>query len=210
MKNSTITCNYLFFLFFALSFLNGCAVRDSTSSEQKTLISNKEQRISALQQLEKWTIKGKIAFLTKGERQSFSLHWQLDEPNQRQQLNLTAFLGINALTLRSQSGLHVVSVDGNEYETQNLDKLITSLTQLTIPVDAMKYWLKGLTYSDNDVISYDQTTHLPSKLTSRYNNQTWQIEYGNYQRVTPYLLAKKITIKQNDLKIKIQLSRWTL
>ena len=210
MKNSTIIRNYLILFIFTLTFLNGCSIRNSTPTEKQDPISNKAQRISALQQLDKWTIDGKIAYITKKERQSASLHWQVNTVEQNQKLNLTAYFGINVLTLNSQSGLHTLLIDKEEHQSKNLDALITSLTGLTIPVEAMKYWLKGLTYADNDIISYDITTHLPIKLTSSYNNQIWQIEYGNYQKVNQYLLAKKITIKQNDLTIKIMINRWTL
>ena len=210
MKNSTIIRNYLILFIFTLTFLNGCSIRHSTPTEKQDPISNKAQRISALQQLDKWTIDGKIAYITKKERQSASLHWQVNTVEQNQKLNLTAYFGINVLTLNSQSGLHTLLIDKEEHQSKNLDALITSLTGLTIPVEAMKYWIKGVTYADNDIISYDITTHLPIKLTSSYNNQIWQIEYGNYQKVNQYLLAKKITIKQNDLTIKIMINRWTL
>jgi len=200
----------LFFIILAGTFLTGCALNQERSVQQSQMVLNKTQRNDYLQQLEQWQIKGKIAYITKKERHSASLRWQYNALEQSQKLNLTTYLGINVLSLQSQSGVHTVSTDGNKYQSENLDDLITSLTGWTIPIKAMNNWLKGLRYSENDILTYDPVTELPIKLTSSYDNKIWQIDYRNYQQVGSVQLAKKFTIMQNDLKIKIVISQWKL
>jgi len=202
--------NTLYFIIVTSIFLTGCASKQKVSVQESKIVFNKTQRNLYLQQLEQWQIKGKIAYLTQKERHSASLRWKFNASEQSQQLNLTTYLGINVLNLHSQSGLHTVTADGNKYQSENLDDLITSLTGWTIPIKAMNNWLKGLTYSHKDVITYDPTTELPLKLTSLYDDKTWQIDYGNYQQAGQVQLAKKLTIKQNDLVIKIVINQWKL
>ena len=97
-----------------------------------------------------------------------------------------------------------------EYQGTNLNQLIYSLTGLTLPAQALTYWLKGIPFSSHDTIEFSEQTKLPSKLTSNYDDETWQISYKNYQNINGYLLAKSFTIKQNQLTIKIQINHWNI
>lgn len=195
--------------FIALVFFSGCAaIKDEKYTNKPTQLS-KTERIEQLSQLVNWQIKGKLAFIQADKRQSATLFWQYDQTTQSQQLNLTTYLGINVLTLKSDKGLHSVEVDGELYQSANLEELIYSLTQLTLPIGAMTHWLKGLEYLPNDRVIYDNSSQLPKNLTSHHNNQNWQISYSNYQLFGQYLLAKRMTIKSRDLTIKIQINQWT-
>lgn len=202
--------NLFILLIFANIFLTGCAVKQPSSLPDEQIVLDKKQRALFLKDLNQWLIKGKIAFITSKERQSASLRWQFDATKQSQQLNLTAYLGINFLSLSSQANQHTVIVEGNEYKSENLDELITSLTGFTIPTYAMHSWLKGLAYDETDEIKYHPITQLPQQLTSLYNGSTWQIHYQSYQQVGKVQLVKKLTIKQNDLTIKLVINRWQL
>ena len=51
----------------------------------------------------------------KSKRESASLIWQVNEKQQTQELNLTSYLGINVLHLKSNKKQHLIKVDGKEY-----------------------------------------------------------------------------------------------
>jgi outer membrane lipoprotein LolB len=203
-----------FFLFSTIALFNGCAIQNPTIVHQSETLTNqlenKAKRIDYLQQLKKWSITGKIAFITDKKRQSFSFRWTVNELNQSQQLDLTTYLGINLLKLKSYSGTHTLVVDGQKFQGTDLEKLIYSSTGLIIPTKAMHGWLKGLEQSKNDVIEYDQKSHLPSRILSLHDQVFWQIDYANYYQLNQVQMAKKLTIKQNDLVIKIMINRWTI
>ena len=91
-----------------------------------------------------------------------------------------------------------------------MDDLISTLTGLTLPTQALTFWLKGLPHSKKDNIVYNELTNLPSSLISQYNGKTWHISYDNYQTVNHHQLATKFTISQNDLTIRIFIKRWSL
>ena len=197
-------------LFFFIIFINACSsnIKKSPSIPLKT--HSIEYRIEQVKQLDIWQITGKVAFIEKDKRQSATLFWQNNQKVRSQKLTLSTYLGINVLSLTSKNGLHTVEVDGESYQSVDLEKLIYSLSGLTLPAEALQYWLKGISYLPSDVIEYDHHSNLPKQLTSQYNGLTWQIIYDDYQSIKSFQLAKKLTIQQDDLLIKIRLNQWTL
>ncbi|MCJ8322136.1 MAG: lipoprotein insertase outer membrane protein LolB [Colwellia sp.] len=202
----------LFFRFIFLSLLviliNGCSSKVPAKS---SIMTNKtiEQRNEILSKLNDWQLNGKIAFIQGKQREATSIRWQYKKSNNSQKLDLNAYLGINVLHLESKNNRHTIKVDGQTYQSENLDQLITSLTGFTFPTQALTFWLKGLVYNPHDKIDYHQVTLLPLALTSEYNNEQWHIQYGNYQQVGNVQLATKFTIKQNNLLIRISVKKWT-
>ena len=152
----------------------------------------------------------KIAFIEKKSRSSATLSWQVDENKSTQKLNLTTYLGINVLQLDSNANSHKIQVDGKTYQGHNLEVLIHSITGLTLPTQALTFWLKGIPYQEDDSIHYQKTTQLPLTLSSYYNNELWQVSYANYQQIDSYSLATKFSIKKDDLLIKIVVNDWSI
>ena len=204
----------LLLLFTAL--LSGCATKPNTSSiNSKELIAG-EQRTAALLENKHWQLQGKIAFIQKvanekkDKRESASISWQVNDEQNTQELNLTSYLGINVLHLKSTDDHHLLKVDGKEYRTTDLSHLIYTLTGLTLPTEALSFWLKGLPYQANDKVEFSSTTQLPVSIASRYNNTFWQINYSNYRNFDGVSMATKFTIKKNGLLIKVSVNKWSL
>jgi len=204
---NTLYVAYLFSLL--LLVLSGCS---STPDKEVQILTKQtpQQRTMHLAQLQQWKVTGKIAFIEKKSRNSATLSWQIDEKKGTQQLNLTSYLGINVLQLNSSDNSHEIKVDGKTYRGNNLAALVRSITGLTLPTHALTYWLKGIPYQENDIISYHATTKLPQTLSSTYNNERWQVEYANYQQNNNYILATKFSIKKDDLIIKIAINDWSI
>jgi len=198
----------LIFLSLLLIIINGCS---SKAPSKVTLITNQsiEQRNSIVSNINDWQLNGKIAFIQGKQREATSIRWQYKQSNNSQKLDLNAYLGLNVLHLESKNGIHTIEVDGQSYQSKNLDQLITSLTGFTLPTKALTFWLKGLAFNPQDKVDYHQDTQLPSALKSQYNNEHWHIQYDNYQQVGNVQLATKFTIKQNDLLIRISVKKWT-
>ena len=189
--------------------LTSCSVTNTRISSP-LIKQTQSERIQALTALSAWQVKGKIAFLEAGNRNSANLAWQVDNNQKNQQLNLTSYLGINVLKLLSNNGLHTVVVEGTTYQSDDLTNLIYSLTGLILPTDALQFWLKGLAYQQSDVIIYNNITGLPEILLSQYQQQTWQIKYQGYQQVEQFSLPTQININQGSLIIKIVINHWSV
>lgn len=200
-------CKQLLILFF-ISILSACSSINDIPVNDKLQNQDIETRNKQVSALNSWTIAGKIAFINEQKRQSATLHWQKNDRDNTELLNLSTLFGIQVLLLKKQQNNVTLEVDGQSYTTQNLDELIYTLTGLNLPTRAMSHWLKGLAYLPSDKVVYHQQTQLPESLTSRYNNKTWQVEYSKYHHIEQFQLAKQLTITQGNLRIKIVIHSW--
>jgi outer membrane lipoprotein LolB len=198
----------LFQVFFLGLLLSGCSSQVNTSPEANYSLDT-EQRNETLAQIKQWKIDGKIAFLQQKNRESANMQWQVDQEKNSQSLNMTTYLGINVLTLKQTDDHSSIEVDGEVHHSEDLDLLIWNLTGFPLPTQALHSWIKGLPYSTNDRLTLDDN-NLPRTIVSDYDGLTWQVYYQAYQGVDEHMLPKKITIKQNDLTIKISINHWTL
>lgn len=199
----------LFILFFIIT-LTACSSINDVPVAENQLNQDIDTRNKHVALLNSWTIAGKIAFITSEERQSATLHWQKDQATASEALNLSTLFGIKVLALKREENNFTLEVDGQTYQTQDLDNLIYNLTGLNLPTRAMNSWLKGLAYLPSDKINYHEKTRLPESLTSHYNNKAWQINYSKYHHIGPFQLAKQLTILQDDLRIKIVIHSWKI
>lgn len=199
----------LFILFF-ISMLTACSSINDVPVANNQVNQDIDTRNKQVAQLNSWTIAGKIAFINSKERQSATLHWQKDQAAESEELNLSTLFGIKVLALKREKSNFTLEVDGQTYQTQDLDNLIYNLTGLNLPTRAMNSWLKGLAYLPSDKIKYHEKTQLPESLTSHYNNKAWQISYSKYHHIGPFQLAKQLTILQDDLRIKIVIHAWKI
>lgn len=199
-------------LFVLLMLLVGCSTTEPVNDITQGYSSDINERAKNVALLRSWQVKGKIAFITSEERQSASLFWSKSSNNQ--QLNLTTYLGINVLKLISTEGEHTIEVDGKTYKSDNLDHLIESLIDIRFPADALTHWIKGIAYNQNDSVTFNEVSKLPSSLTSYYNSHQWQIEYLSYQTLIKnsltIALPNKIKITSEDLTIHIAINNWTI
>lgn len=204
---NTMYCKQFIILFF-ISILSACSSINDIPVEGNQVNQDIETRNKQVAALNEWTITGKIAFINSQQRQSATLYWQKNETEKTESLNLSTLFGIKVLELEQRQDNFTLEVDGNVYDTQNLDALIYSLTGLNLPTRAMNHWLKGLAFLPTDKIVYHAKTQLPQSLTSRYNNKVWQVKYSNYYHIEQFQLAKQLTITQGDLRIKIVIHSW--
>ncbi len=184
--------------------LSGCA----TAPKGPVTYQDKNSRSIYLNGINQWQIKGKVAFLNGKEKQSANLFWQQTDAGLL--LKLTTFLGINVLSIEQENGLYTLKSDGNTWQDENLEQLLTKATGLIMPVSAMKAWLKGLKATPLDQITYDSQNQLPKSLDTYLNNQQWQIQYSEYMQVDSVMLANKMTLKHNQLTIKVAIHSWEL
>jgi outer membrane lipoprotein LolB len=196
-----------------LLFLSGCSTLTNKNNNQdkstKTYLSSAE-RTHSLKQISQWQVLGKIAFIDKKERSSANISWKVDKNSATQKLNLTSYLGINVLQLTSKNNLHAITFDGKTYYDNDLQALIYSLTGFTLPIVALDSWMKGLPHQKSDVINYNETTQLPTSLISTYNQSLWQVTYTKYKKFNQHYLATKLSVKKDDLVIKLSINQWKL
>ncbi|MDO6464156.1 MULTISPECIES: lipoprotein insertase outer membrane protein LolB [Pseudoalteromonas] len=186
----------ILFLFFL--FLGGCAHQIDTKT---TLYDDWKPRLSAQKT---WQVEGKLAFISPEERQSANLNWQ--QTAKTNNLILTTFIGTRILSLKQTVNGAELEFDGDEYFDTNASALLKRLTGFTLPVDNADNWLKG-TIEDQSLV-VDELGRAKQVLWFDKTGKKWQIDYGTYIQSNGYWLPTKLTLKHQQIKIKIQLYDW--
>ncbi|MGS0535227.1 lipoprotein insertase outer membrane protein LolB [Pseudoalteromonas sp. SaAl2] len=151
-----------------------------------------------------WQVEGKLAFISPDERQSANLNWQ--QQDDFNELILTTFIGTRVLALKQDVQGAELEYDGDTYHDTNAAQLLNRLTGFTIPMDSADDWLKGTV--SNESLQVDELGRAKNVMWQSLNGQKWHISYGDYQQYAGFWLPKKLTLKHQNIKIKIQLYQW--
>lgn len=106
----------------------------------------------------------------------------------------------------------LIDYDGNRHEAKDVDQLMWQMTRLNIPVSSLPQWLLGLPQSDESYTLNSQNTL--ATLATQSTSQPWQAQYQQYTDVEglegALPLPSRLTIRQADIKINVQINQWTL
>lgn len=206
------------YLMFIAMVMAGC----SSIPEQPTSVEWQSHQIQ-LEKLTHYQATGKLAYISPEQRQSLNFIWK--HSPQQSQLRLTTFLGQTALNLTIDTqGAKVVTYDDKVFTHQDASVLVKQLTGLSIPVQHMPQWLLGNPEQADSYILNDDTNTLAS-LSKVVGHQFWQLDYTSYRNIeltsstssndktnSPLKLPlpAKLTFKQDQTRINIVISKWTL
>ena len=190
--------------------LSGCTSLPQFSSSRPNIAYNEANHLQYLQRLNNWQVTGKIALISDKSRESASLYWQNQPYKQQEKLALTTYLGINILSIERVDRLYQIKIDDQVHQHRDLEHLLWSLSGYQLPTNALKFWLKGIPYSNKDKVTYADNKLMPQQITSHYNGSNWVINYQSFTTVDGIPLPDKISIKQDKLTIKLSINQWTL
>ena len=146
-------------------------------------------------------------------------------------MRLTTFLGQTALNLTiDSSGAKVVTYNDQVFTHASASVLVEQLTGLQIPIDHLPQWFLGI---PDQADSYQlNTTNTLESLTKQVSNQLWTLNFDNYRntempskllsgednknssedntKVETIPLPTRLSFKQDENKINIVVSKWTL
>lgn len=188
--------------------LSGCSLL--TPSEDVMTKSNLtwEQHQQKLQQLENWTMTGKLAIFLEDDRQSANLYWQQKDNDYT--IQLTTFIGTRVLkVIKNADQVEIINSDDDVFTGQDTNKLIQQIVPgLDLPIASLQQWIKGnplqASYQLNDqqqvseLLGYDESGH------------SWEVKYQQYQAYSGYYLPKNIELKRDGIRLKIAVSQWKI
>ncbi|WKY58709.1 lipoprotein insertase outer membrane protein LolB [Vibrio sp. SNU_ST1] len=212
----------------SLIFLTIIMVGCSSIPEQPTSVEWQSHQ-NRLLQIENYQASGKLAYISPEQRQSLNFIWK-HSPNQSQ-LRLTTFLGQTALNLTiDSSGAKVVTYDDQVFTHASASVLVEQLTGLQIPIVHLPQWFLGIP-DQADSYQLNSTNTLES-LSKQVSSQLWTLNFANYRNtdmpstllsgednrnssedstnVETIPLPTRLSFKQDENKINIVVSKWTL
>jgi outer membrane lipoprotein LolB len=152
-----------------------------------------------------WQLDGRIA-LTHGEQGwHASLLWL--ERADGYQLKLSGPLGQGGFQLAGdENGVVLVDAEGHSSYARDGDALLVQTTGWHLPVEGMRYWVRGLPVPDVEARSvYDESGRL-----SRLEQSGWIINYQRYQLVEDVAVPSKMQLERDDVSVRLVIKQWQL
>jgi len=190
--------------FILILLLTSCA----TPSKQTVSLNSSSHQLS-LKQQEHWSIKGKLGFKSPDKKQSANFRWQ--QTQQQYQLNLTSIIGTSLLKMQGNEEVATLVADDETYQDSDPSHLIWRVTGWQIPVEKMRFWIKGQHQNNDKVITSEQGW--VSQLQPICNNcKNWLINYDNYKLIDNIWLPHKVVLrnKSNNSQLLVRINAWDL
>jgi outer membrane lipoprotein LolB len=163
------------------------------------------QQRAALQALASYQFRGQLAAATATEGFSAALSWQQD--GIRSDAQLRAPFGVGGALLRFDgSNLQMTASNGAVLGGAAARDAMINLLGFEPPLASLRYWLLGVpdpTGPGEEVL--DGAQHL-----RRLRQSDWQIDYADYARSSGQWLPGLITLRRDNAKLKVHVSRWQL
>ena len=171
-------------------FLSAC----STAPKGPQHAVNLTAQLEKVAEIQRWQMRGKIAFKQGNEAVSLNLVWKNDSGDF--DFRLSNFLGVSMVDLNVTSEQSTLVVDGETYYDAEPESLIYNTTGIIIPVAPLLSWVKGLPLKDDTFTLTDKG--LVDTLQSGCNGcSNWTVRYGQYGKVDSSVwLPHSITLTQ--------------
>ena len=162
-----------------------------------------EVRRAALQQRDRFNLSGRIAVAAADEGFSARLRWQ--QQGQRSQLALDGPLGVGGVRITADGDrLNVVSSKGQQLDDDAARQEVQARLGFEPPIASLRYWVLGVpdpTHPADEVLDNE-------KRLATLKQDGWQIEYTAYSPVQGEWRPSKMTLKRDDVRVRLLVDGW--
>ncbi|MEJ2760409.1 MAG: lipoprotein insertase outer membrane protein LolB [Gammaproteobacteria bacterium] len=158
----------------------------------------------ALEQLDKWKLQGRIAVRLADKGWTASLDWRQD--GKRYVARVFGPFGQGQYKLSGDDrAVRLHTDDGRLLQGRDAESLMRRNLGWGVPVSGFTYWIRGLPAPDSTPAA---VTVDGRGLLQHLGQDGWQIDYADYRRSGGYELPKKITLRREDLQLKLIIYDW--
>lgn len=163
----------------------------------------------SLQQQDHWLIKGKLGYKSPEKKQSANFRWQ--QTQDQYQLNMTSIIGTSLLNMQGDNDGVTLTTDDVTYQDPDPSHLIWRVTGWQIPVEQLRFWIKGQ-HNTNDHVMTSEQGWVSQLQPSCHHCENWIINYDNYKLVDKIWLPHKVILNNslNNSQLLIRVNTWDL
>jgi outer membrane lipoprotein LolB len=173
--------------------------------DQANSLSLNQQHLNNLLTINQFTLQGRIGVQYDGKGFSGGLHWQhlLAGDN----VSLFSPLGGQVASIKKTADkVTLEDANGNSISATDIESLTQSTLGWQLPLVGLADWSLGRpTNSKIEAITWDTLGHL-----STLKQDGWTIEYLNYAEQDGHFLPSKITLRSNNVYLKLLVEKWAL
>ena len=191
-------------IYVLISVLASCA---SISEQVLDRPADWEARLQQHQQIEDWTIKARLGVQSETDGGSFDVFWQ--QLADAYDIRLIAPMGQGAVLINGDNnGVTISLADGQTEYSHDADELFTSMTGLSLPVNGLQDWLRGMPIQGEEIqnISWNEHGQL-----YKFEQRGWRVEMGRYKAVADYELPHAFYLEREDqpeLSVRLLVREW--
>ncbi|MDH5184186.1 MAG: lipoprotein insertase outer membrane protein LolB [Gammaproteobacteria bacterium] len=163
-----------------------------------------QQRRQWLAAIENWDIEGRIAIRSYDQAVNANLHWKQD--GDVFAIEITGPLGQGGVSLHGERGtVRLISGDVDEVAS-DAQELLFLHTGYVVPIDALKYWIRGLPQPNGgSQHSLDDQGRL-----AQLSQDQWKVRFRAYELYQAHSLPKKVFVDNHQLSVRIVIDKWSL
>lgn len=183
------------------AWLAGCAAPPDTGTVP---VQSPEQREQALEQIDTWHLKGRVAIINGSEAWHLNMAWQQRQEDYR--IELWGPFGSGRVRLEGDGqGVRLIDSDQGIYYADDPESLLYAHTGVKMPVSGLRYWILGM--ADPRYPIRQPRRDQAGRLTA-LKQADWQIAFSRYTRADGLALPDRLSVDRQDLRVKMVVDNW--
>lgn len=194
--------------------LGGCATQTQSPSQGVDVSTKPTDAQSAWQQrqadfarMSSWRLQGKVGVQFQEQSASFNMSWLQTGKDQYEMNIKNPLTGSIVAYLKGERSEVVMQANGKTYKDANAERLLQGHLGVSLPLDGMKYWVRGIPAPDSPV----QQVKLDAQGRPELLQQSgWQVEYSGWQGTDWKALPERINLSRtpDNTKVKVIAKDW--
>jgi len=192
---------FRYVVLFIVLLLAGCAgLAPLPENEKNSVWEYNKQRLA---QLNAWSFRGRLALNDGQKSWSVFMRWQ-QQPHSYV-IHLMTFLGQQLMRLEGdENSVMLYRKDFSPVQASNVATLMAEQVGWVVPVEGLRYWMKGLP---------DSRSEFSSKLDSQgrlaeLQQSGWKVEFERYREIDGLPVPAKMRLIRDDLTVRLVLDQW--
>jgi outer membrane lipoprotein LolB len=152
-----------------------------------------------LYELEHWSFEGRLALTGQDDSWSANISWEHSPETEK--IKLSGPMGQGAVVISLAGNVVTIDRGGDDVQSSTQpEEFINQQLGMFVPVRSLRYWVVGLpepscSYKETDV---------------GFNQAGWLNEYKQMQAVDDGAMPHKMTVMNNQVKLKLIIDHWVL
>jgi outer membrane lipoprotein LolB len=178
----------------ALVMLVGCAETPIVSTVGYEKVDN-----AHLYAIKTWFLDGRLVISSPHDSWSANILWY--HTQELEKLKLSGPMGQGAVVVTLMSDRATIDRgDGHPQASNQPEQFINQQLGMAVPLQSLRYWALGLPEPGQDY----------KKTVGGFVQSGWLVDFREMQKIGVELLPKKMTVTNNQVKLKLVIDQWSL
>jgi outer membrane lipoprotein LolB len=180
---------------FCLSLLSGCSLFPT----EEVIIPYSKTAILPLYKVNQWSFEGRVSLTGRDDSWTANMDWQHSPDNEK--IKLSGPLGQGATVIQlTKDHVTIDRGDGKAQTSNQPEAFINQQLGLFVPVRSLRYWVIGLPEPTGSFV----------ETATGFKQAGWLIEYKQMQIVNNIAMPQKVTVSNEQVKLKLIIDQWLL